>query len=293
MTRTLLSLAVLLGASLAHAAPLPVTATTSILADFVKNVGGLRVTVTTIVPAGTDAHTFQPTTTVIRQLAGSRLLFLNGANLEPWLPQVQAANPGAKAVILTTGLPLRPAPGESGSNGPRDPHAWWDVTLTAGYIRTIQMALSAADPAGKATYAQNAAAYLKQLDRVDAWAKTQFATLKPAQKTIVTNHDALAYFAAHYGLTLAGTVLPGLSTEREPSARELAALITSVRGSGAKVIFTENTVNDRLARTLASETGAKIAPPLYTDALGPQGSRGDTFLKALRANVDIMVRALK
>src|SRR5690348_16710031 len=103
MTRTLLSLAVLLGASLAHAAPLPVTATTSILADFAKNVGGLRVTVTTIVPAGTDAHTFQPTTTVIRQLAGSRLLFLNGANLEPWLPQVQAANPGAKAVILTTG----------------------------------------------------------------------------------------------------------------------------------------------------------------------------------------------
>jgi ABC-type Zn uptake system ZnuABC Zn-binding protein ZnuA len=293
MTRTLLPLFLLLGTAVAHAAPLPVTATTSILADFVKNVGGARVSVTTIVPAGGDAHTFQPTTSVIRGLAGSRLLFLNGANLEPWLPTVQAANPGVKAIALTAGLPLRPAPGETGSGGPRDPHAWWDATLAARYVRAIQQALSAADPAGKATYAQNADAYVKQLAATDAWAKTQFATLKPAQKKIVTNHDALAYFAAHYGLTLEGTVLPGLSTEREPSARELAALIATVRNSGAKVIFTENTVNDRLARTLAAETGAKVAPPLYTDALGPQGSAGDTFVKALRTNVQIMVRALK
>lgn len=294
MTTTYLSsLVILAGASVAHAAPLPVSATTSIVADFVKNVGGQRVTVNTIIPAGADSHTFQPTTRVIRGLAGSRLLFLNGANLEPWLPKVQAANPGVKAVTVTAGLTLRPAPGETGSGGPRDPHAWWDPTLAAGYVRTIQAALSAADPAGKATYAQNAAAYLKQLAGVDAWAQTQFSTLKPAQKKIVTNHDALAYFAAHYGLTLTGTVLPGLGTEREPSARELAALIQNVKKSGTRVIFTEDTVNDRLARTLATETGAKVAPPLYTDALGPKGSSGDTFLKALRANVEIMVKALK
>ncbi|WP_309572486.1 metal ABC transporter solute-binding protein, Zn/Mn family [Deinococcus sp.] len=291
MTRTLPALLLLLGT--AHAAPLPVTATTSILADFLRNVGGTRVTVNTIVPAGTDAHTFQPTTSVIRGLAGSRLLFLNGEGLEPWLGTVQAANPGVKAVTLTAGLKLSPAPGESGRAGPRDPHAWWDAALTAGYIRNIQAALSAADPAGKAAYAKNASAYLKRLGTVDAYAKIQFATLTPTQKHIITNHDALAYFAAHYGLTLAGTVLPGLGTEREPSARELAALITAVKRSGARVIFTENTVNDRLARTLAAETGATIAPPLYTDALGPQGSSGDTFLKALRANVDTMIQALK
>ena len=287
------SLLLLVGVSAAHAAPLPVSATTSILADFVKNVGGQRVAVNTIIPAGADSHSFQPTTSVIRGLAGSRVLFLNGHDLEPWLPKVQAANPGVKAVTVTAGLKLRPAPGETGSSGPRDPHAWWDPTLAAGYVRTIQAALSAADPAGKATYAQNAAAYLKQLASVDTWAKTQFATLTPAQKKIVTNHDALAYFAAHYGLTLTGTVLPGLGTEREPSARELAALIQSVKKSGTRVIFTEDTVNDRLARTLATETGARVAPPLYTDALGPKGSSGDTFLKAFRANVEIMVKALK
>jgi zinc/manganese transport system substrate-binding protein/manganese/iron transport system substrate-binding protein len=284
----------------AQAAPLQVSATTTIIADFVKAVGGSRVNVNVIVPAGADAHTFQPTTGAIRSLAGSKALFTNGAGLEAWLPRLTASAPGVPVRPLTAGLKLRAAPEEPGEDhdhgddhGAQDPHAWWDPTLAAGYVKNAQAALSALDPAGKATYANNAAAYIKGLQAADADAKKQFATLSAAQKRIVTNHDALHYLAAHYGLTVVGTVIPGLSTEREPSAREVAALVQAVKKSGARVIFTENTVNARLAQTLARETGARVAPPLYTDALGPKGSAGDTYLKALRANVAAMVGALK
>lgn len=295
----------------AQAAPLRVSATTTIVGDFVKAVGGERVSVNVIVPAGGDTHTFQPSTGVIRALAGSRVLFANGAGLEPWLPRLRAAAPGVPLKSLTAGLRLHEAGHEDeghaeegheeeghrddhgDEHGAFDPHAWWDAALAAGYVKNAQATLTALDPAGKAVYTRNAAAYLRQLSAADAYAKKQFATLPAARRKFVTNHDSLAYLAERYGLSIVGAVIPGQGTEREPSARELAALARTVKQSGARVIFTENTVNARLAQTLARETGAKVAPALYTDALGPKGSAGETFLKAFRFNVDTMVRALK
>ncbi|MBB5235330.1 metal ABC transporter solute-binding protein, Zn/Mn family [Deinococcus budaensis] len=292
----------------AQAAALPVSATNTIVADFVRAVGGSRVSVNVIVPAGGDSHSFQPTTNVIRRLASSRALFANGAGLEPWLPRLKAAAPGVPVTELTRGLKLHEAGhghedeahagkehGEAGhgDHGEFDPHAWWDPTLAAGYVRNVQAALTRLDPAGKASYANNAAAYLRQLQALDAYAKKQFASVPAARRRVVTNHDSLGYLAGRYGLSIVGTVIPGGGTEREPSARELAALVQAVKKSGARVILTENTLNARLAQTLARETGAKIAPPLYTDALGPKGSAGETFLKAFRYNVDTVVRVLR
>lgn len=280
--KKILFLAVLLGSS-AQAAPLQVSATTTLMADFVQQVGGSRVKVNVIVPAGGDTHTFSPSTGTIRALAGSKVLFANGAGLEPWLPKLRAAAPKVTVKELTAGLKLRGG----------DPHAWWDATLAAGYVKNVQQALGSADPAGKAAYAKNAAAYLAQIRAADTWAKGQMATIPAAKRQIVTNHDSLGYFAQHYGLKVVGAVIPGLSTEREPSTRELASLVRTVKASGVRVIFTENTVNARLAQTLARETGAKVAPPLYTDALGPKGSAGDSYLAALRHNVKTVVGALK
>ena len=279
----------------AHAAPLQVSATTSLIADFVQQVGGQRVKVNVIVPAGADAHTFAPSTGAIRSLAGSKLLFANGAGLEPWLPRLRAAAPRVPVRELTTGLKLRAAghATDHAEHGAYDPHAWWDASLAAGYVKNVQVALSAADPAGKASYARNAAAYLAEIRAADTWAKKQFAALPASKRQVVTHHDSLGYFARRYGLTVIGAVIPGLSTEREPSARELATLVGAVKKSGAKVILTENTVSARLAQTLARETGARIAPALYTDALGPQGSVGSTYLKALKHNVRVVVQALE
>ncbi|UQN05093.1 metal ABC transporter solute-binding protein, Zn/Mn family [Deinococcus sp. QL22] len=296
----ILLLAGALALGTAQAAPLSVSATTTILADFVRVVGGNRVSVNVIVPAGGDTHTFQPSTAVIRALAGSRALFINGAGLEPWLPKLTASAPGVRVVTLTNSLKLHEA-GEEGhddhageeEHGAFDPHAWWDAALVAGYVRNVRVALTALDPARKTVYANNAATYLKQLSAADAYAKAQFARIPVARRTIVTNHDSLHYLAERYGLKIVGAVIPGISTEREPSARELAGLAQTVKKSGVRVIFTENTVNARLAQTLARETGITIAPALYTDALGPKGSVGDSYLNAFRFNVDTMVKALK
>nr|WP_255675633.1 zinc ABC transporter substrate-binding protein [Deinococcus sp. 12RED42] len=293
----------------AQAAPLQVSATTTIIADFVQVVGGSRVQVNVIVPAGADTHSFQPTTGAIRSLAQSRALFANGAGLEPWLPKLKASAPRVPVKELTAGLKLHEADHEehgehgehgdehadehAGEHGPLDPHAWWDATLAAGYVKNAQATLTQLDPAGKVTYAKNAAAYLKALGSADAYAKKQFASIPAARRVIVTNHDSLGYFAERYGLRVVGAVIPGVGTEREPSARELATLAQAMKKAGARVIFTENTVNARLAQTLSRETGARVAPPLYTDALGARGSSGDTYLKAFRTNVDIMVKALK
>ncbi|ACO45591.1 zinc ABC transporter substrate-binding protein [Deinococcus deserti] len=296
MTRSLMFMLMLAGT--ASAAPLKVSATTSIMGDFVRVVGGDRVQVNVIVQPGSDSHTFQPSTGVIRSLAQSRALFANGAGLEPWLPKLRAAVPKAQLITLTQGLKLHEAGHEEETaghddHGALDPHAWWDPSLAAGYVRNVQKALTALDPAGKAVYAKNSAAYLKQLSAADAYAKKQFASLPAAKRRFVTNHESLGYLAERYGLTVVGTVMPGQGTEREPSAQELARLVQTVRKSGAWVIFTEQSVNTRLAQTLARETGARIAPALYTDALGAKGSAGATFLGALRFNVDTIARVLR
>ncbi|MFC4452768.1 metal ABC transporter solute-binding protein, Zn/Mn family [Deinococcus sonorensis] len=289
MNRPVARLTALLGLSLgaAGAVPLQVTSSTSLIADLVRAVGGARVQITTLVPANADVHTFSPATGDIRALSRSKTLFINGAGLEPWLPRIQAAAPGVPTVILSAAVKLRAA------DGGHDPHTWWNPQNAAAYIRRVQATLTRLDPAGKTTYAQNAARYVGQLNSLDRYARQQFASLPPASRRLVTNHDALDYLADRYGLKIVGEVISGLSTEREPSAQELARLITAVRAQRVHAIFTENTVNARLAQTLSQETGVKIAPPLYTDALGAPGSSGDSYLKAFRYNVDTIMKALK
>ncbi|ULH16440.1 zinc ABC transporter substrate-binding protein [Deinococcus sp. KNUC1210] len=279
------------------AAPLPVAASTSVIADFVKAVGGTRISVVTVVPANADTHTYQPATGDVKKLSLARALFINGANLEPWLPRLQGAVSGVNVVTLSRSVKLRQAAelqqeGLS-AEGAFDPHAWWNPLNAAAYVKTIQAELTRLDPAGKTVYATNAGAYTRKLLALDSSARRQIATIPAAQRQLVTNHDALGYLAARYGLTVVGQVIGGLSTEREPSAQELATLVRRVRAAHVRAIFTENTVNARLAQALSDETGVKIAPPLYTDALGAPGSDGDSYLKAFQHDIDVIVKALK
>ncbi|WP_425147729.1 metal ABC transporter solute-binding protein, Zn/Mn family [Deinococcus sp.] len=290
-------LALLAFAGGAAAAPLPVAASTSVIADFVRVVGAGRVSVVTVVPANADTHTYQPATADVKKLSLASVLFVNGAKLEPWLPRLQGALSGVRVVTLSATVKLRRASelAQEGLTvrGDFDPHAWWNPQNAAAYVKTIAAELTRLDPPGKAEYAQRAASYLTELNALDAYASQQFASVPAAQRRLVTNHDALGYLAARYGLTVVGQVIGGLSTEREPSAQELADLVRKVRASHARAIFTENTVTVRLAQALSSETGVQIAPPLYTDALGAPGSDGDSYLKAFRHNVDVIVKALR
>ncbi len=280
-----------------NAAPVQVAASTSVIADFVKVIGGSRISLLTLVPANADTHTYQPTTRDVQRLSEAKTLFINGANLEPWLPKLIGSAPGVKVVTLSSGVKLRRASELVAegleADGAYDPHTWWNPQNALVYVKTVQAELTRLDPAGKTVYAANVVAYQKQLSSLDAYAKTQFGSIPAPQRQLVTNHDALGYLAQRYGFTVVGQIIGGLSTEREPSAQELARLVRGVKASGARAIFTENTVNARLAQALSSETGVKIAPPLYTDALGAPGTDGDSYLKMFRHNVAVIVAALR
>ena len=175
-------------------------------------------------------------------------------------------------------------------HGAEDPHAWQNVTNVALYVGNIERGLAAADPEGAETYKANAAAYLAELDALDAEIKAAVAALPEDRRTIVTSHDAFGYFAAAYGLTF---VAPqGVSTEAEASAQDVAALITQIRDAGIAAVFVENIADPRLLDQIASETGAKIGGTLYSDALsGPEGPAG-TYLTMMRHNIGQLTGAL-
>lgn len=300
MNKLTIVAAALLGS--ASAAPLQVSATNTILADIVKNVGGQRVNIQVLLPANADPHTFQPTIRDMVALNKSQVLFANGAGLESWLGKVKSGAPKTQVVTLTDGVELREGAEEHDhaaaghdhhNHGGQDPHAWWNPLNVEIYAQNVAQTLSRLDPAGKGVYAKNLSRYQKQLRGADQYAKQQFGTLSPAQRVLVTNHDSMGYLADRYGLKVVGNVIEGLSTDREPTTRELAGLIDNIKKSKVKAIFTENTVSARLANSISKATGVQIAPPLYTDALSGVGTAGASYLSAFRSNVDTIVKALK
>ena len=297
-----LALGLALMGTLGSAAPSPIKVATSfsIIDDLVRQVGGDRVRITNFVPRNGDTHTYEPGARDVKALSESRLVFVNGLGLEGWFGRLlKNAATKARVVTLSDGLKTIGAGSthESGTHEGEghsaDPHLWWDLRHTQAYVTRIAAELGRADPAGRATFEANAKAYRRTLMDLDAWATGQISSIPKARRKLVTNHDALGYFAARYGFTVIGNVIPSLGTERSPSAKELATLTNTIRREGVKAIFTENTLNAKLAQTIAEETGARIAPPLYTDSLDEAGSKGSSFAGAFRHNVSTIVSALK
>jgi zinc/manganese transport system substrate-binding protein len=301
---TLLVAASIMIGGAAQAQTIKVATSFSILEDLVKNVGGARVSISNFVPRNGDTHAFQPSAKDVKALTDAKLVFVNGLGLEAWFEKL-VKNAGSKARVVTLSDGLKPLKleeeaehegehhEEGEEHGEFDPHMWWNPMNTIAYVNRIRDALTKADPSGKDLYSSNAAAYTRQLANLDAWAKSEVAKIAAPNRKLVTNHDALGYFASRYGFQILGNVIPSIGTEREPSAKESADLIRSIKRNNVKAIFTENTVSAKLAQTIAKDTGAKIAPALYTDALGETGSAGDTYLKAFKHNVNTIVTALR
>jgi zinc/manganese transport system substrate-binding protein len=307
---------------------LKVIATFSILGDIVANVGGDRVEVITVVGPDGDAHVFQPAPADAQAVAGAQVIVANGLGFEGWMDRLIEAS-GAQAALVTAADGVTPiafgeeehaeeeghdhdhedaegeehkddhAKEEAGheghdhaghDHGAFDPHAWQSVTNVALYVGNIERGLAAADPAGAETYATNAAAYLAELDALDAEIRAAVAALPEDRRTVVTSHDAFGYFAADYGLTF---VAPqGVSTEAEASAQDVAALITQIRDAGIAAVFVENIADRRLLDQIATETGAAIGGTLYSDALsGPEGPAA-TYLAMMRHNLSQLTAAL-
>jgi zinc/manganese transport system substrate-binding protein len=280
-----LSLATLVMPAKAEAQKIPVVASFSIIGDFVRQVGGDHVSVTTIVGPDGDAHVYQPSAADGRRIAQARLIFVNGLGFEGWLDRLtRAAKSKGEVVTLGDGVAARKD--EEG----QDPHAWQDVANAKVYVAAIREALTAADPEGAQTYKANADAYLAKLDALDAEIRQAIDAVPKERRRVVSTHDAFGYFAARYGVEF---IAPqGVSTEAEVSARDVARIIDAVRAHKVGAVFIENVADPRLAKRIASETGARMGGTLYSDALSDAKGDGATYIDMMRHNVKELAKAL-
>jgi zinc/manganese transport system substrate-binding protein len=264
---------------------LNVVASFSILGDFVRNVGGDRVSVTELVGPDGDAHVYAPTPADAKKIADAKLVIVNGFGLEGWLPRlVQSA--GGKAVIVTATSGI--APLRLGSDA--DPHAWQSVINAKLYVANIRDALVAADTADAEAFRANAGAYLTKLDGLDREVRAAVAQIPDARRKVISTHRAFGYFAAAYGVEFIAPL--GVSTESEASARDIAGIIAQVRTAKIPAVFLENISDPRLIRQIAAETGAKVGGTLYSDSLTPEKGAAPTYIDMVRHNIKALTSAL-
>jgi zinc/manganese transport system substrate-binding protein len=269
---------------------LKVVATFSILSDFVKNVGGDRVDVRSLVGPNGDAHVYQPTPGDAKTIADAKVVFVNGLGFEGWIARlIKASASKAAMVTATKGVKPRKAEDDHG-HGDADPHAWQSVANAKIYVANIRDGLAAADPAGKSAYEANAAAYLARLEALDAEVKAEVAKIPADRRKIITTHDAFGYFAGAYGVSF---IAPqGVSTESEVSARDVAKIITQIRKQKIPAVFLENVSDKRLLERIAQEGGARIGGTLYSDALTDEKGLAPTYIDMMRHNVKQLSTAL-
>ena len=264
---------------------LNVVASFSILGDFVRNVGGDRVNLTTLVGPNSDVHVYAPAPADAKKIADAKLVIINGLGLEGWLPRlVQSAGNKAAIIIATEGI----APRKLGSDA--DPHAWQSVVNARIYVTNISAALTAADPAGASSYRANAQSYLAKLDTLDREVREAIAQIPPARRKVISTHDAFGYFAAAYGIEFIAPL--GVSTESEASARDIAGIITEVRARKIPAVFLENISDPRLIGRISAETGARIGGTLYSDSLTDEKGDAPTYIDMVRHNIKALTSAL-
>jgi zinc/manganese transport system substrate-binding protein len=286
--------ALLFAASAAGAAvPMNVVAGSTVVQDLAQRIGGERVAVSGLLPPGIDAHHYQPVPEDIRRLATADLVVLNGLGFEGWFDALcREAGFHGTVVVASAGIvPLRLADADHPGGMADDPHAFNSVLLGVRYAENLRDALIAADPAGADGIRARAAGVVAELRRLDAWARREVARIPPERRILVTDHDALQYFARDYGFTLraVNTAL----ADSEPSARQAARLVDFVRAQGVRGIFLERGRRAPVVEQIAREAGVRLAGDLCLDGLGPAGSPTGTYAGMFEANVKAIVAALE
>jgi zinc/manganese transport system substrate-binding protein len=264
---------------------LEVVASFSILGDFVKNVGGDRVDVTTLVGPNGDVHVYTPAPSDAKKIADAKLVIINGLGLEGWLPRLlQSSGSKAPITIATKGI----APLRLGSDA--DPHAWQSVANAKIYVANISDGLVAADPADAQAFRADADRYAAALDALEAEVRAAVAQIPPERRKVISTHDAFGYFAASYGIEF---IAPsGVSTETEPSARDVARIIGQIKSAKIPAVFLENFGDPRLVSRIAAETGAKVGGTLFSDALTDEKGNCPTYIEMVRHNIKALTSAL-
>lgn len=267
-----------------------VVATFSILGDLVSSVGGDRVEVATLVGPNSDAHVFSPTPADAKKFGDAKAIFVNGLGFEGWMTRlVKASGTKAPTVTASTGIKTRTMPDEH-QHRVTDPHAWQSIANTKLYVANIRDGLVKADPAGKSVYEANAKSYLAKLDALEREVKETIARIPADRRRIITTHDAFGYFGDAYGMEFISP--EGVSTNSEPSAKDVAKIITQIRKQKIPAVFMENITDPRLMQQIARETGARIGGTLYSDALSEPGGPAGTYIDMMRNNVGEFAKAL-
>jgi ABC-type Zn uptake system ZnuABC Zn-binding protein ZnuA len=280
----------------------PVVAVETFLADFARQVAGGRIEVRSLVPPGVEPHGYEPTPQDVAAVARARMLIVNGAGLESFLARLLVNVGGSTPVVeASAGLTSRTArEGEmvegggisTGSSTEPDPHFWLDPQMAVRYVENIRDGFTHLDPAGAAVYKANADAYIAKLRELDAWIAAHVQGIPRADRKLVTNHESLGYFADRYGFRIIGTVIPSVSTDAAPTARELARLVDALKAAGARAIFLEIGGNPQLARQVAEETHIPVVTELFTHSLSPADGPAPSYIEMMRYDVNQIVGAL-
>jgi ABC-type Zn uptake system ZnuABC Zn-binding protein ZnuA len=287
---------------------LEVVSTSNIVADWVRVVSQDRVDVFSLLPPNADPHTFRPGTQDVTRVVDADLVLSIGLSLEAgWLSKlVKNASQDPNSVVALGEFvdPIEFAETfgeeeedheeeeEGHGHGTLDPHFWFDPLRVKQAVNRIATQLSTLDPAGETFYQENAAAYIEQLDELDAWIRDEVATVPPERRLLVTSHDSFQYFAQRYGFEVVGAVMPA-TTQAEPTALELSELIEIIEQEGVPAVFTEKSHSDRLSRRVAEETDATLIGGLYTGSLSEPDDEAGTYVDMMRYNVRTIVEALR
>jgi ABC-type Zn uptake system ZnuABC Zn-binding protein ZnuA len=258
-------------------------ATTTIVGDLLQSVGAERIHLDTLVPADADPHGHEPRPSDAVAIADAEVVVKSGGDLDEWLDDLlESAGGGAAEVTLL----------ESVDTIGEDPHWWQDPRNAVLAAEAIRDALAEADPDNRRVYRSNTVAYIRELRALDEEIERCIQRVPPEKRKLVTTHDSLAYFAERYDVEVIGSVIPSLSTQAQPSAQDVDALVAQIEDEGVEAIFPEAAVSQRLERAISRESGAEVGRELWTDSLGDEGSGADTYVDAMRANADALAEGM-
>jgi zinc/manganese transport system substrate-binding protein len=276
---------------------LTVVATTTQVADFVGNVGGERVDVHGILGTSADPHDYEPRPSDVRAVADAPLVFKSGGDIDGWLDEL-IENAGGDPKVVSMIDSVRTIDGADGHGEEEDadeeidPHWWEDPRNAIRAVEAIRDALIEADPSGREAYERGASAYVRRLEALDREVADCMRRVPADKRKLVTTHDALGYFAERYDVEVVGALIPSLSTQAQPSARDISELVDQIRVEGVEAIFPETALNQRLENAVSREAGAEVGGRLWADALGPEGSGAETYLDAMRKNANTMAEGM-
>lgn len=287
--------------------PLRVLASTSVVGQLAREVGGEHVEVDVLIGRGVDPHLYEPSPSDARKMDDADLFLMIGLEFDDYLrDDIEAANSDAEIVVITEGIELLEAgvheddhddeelheDEHEDDHGAYDPHVWQDPLRAKQMVANIGDALSAIDPDPAMDFASNAAMYQERLDQVHAEILELVDRIPPEKRKVITNHAAFTYFADRYELEIVGTVFPGVTTEADPSAREIAELNELIEEEDVQAIFSEDLIDPKIVEQLASDTGIEVVAGLYTGQLGPEDSEAATLDGMLLANARAIAAAL-